>query len=262
MPMRSRLIVPLLLMFSAATAQVAPSNVLSARLESIAAVPDRASIHVKIRNNAARPITAFSVRFYKVQPNGERTPCGGRGVDMIDWSDPMPGQNIYIHMRRNWIPPNGTASLDGYPRCPDRAAPLEGIQTELSLIVFDDGSAEGDSQQLEFTLQTRQQARNERLKWIGRFTALRSTPDLKSSSQSLYQDLVDATRSADINPDEATQQGMAKGVRDELQRLALDVTQWATRNEPLHKNELLEWRITDLEQRTARLVHGAGNTDR
>jgi hypothetical protein len=54
---------------------------------------------------------------------------------------------------------------------------------------------------------------------------------------------------------------MAKPVRDELQRLALDITQWAAHNGPLHKNELLEWRISDLEQRTARLIRGAGKFD-
>jgi hypothetical protein len=103
--------------------------------------------------------------------------------------------------------------------------------------------------------------RDERLKWIGRFTALRNAVNLKLSAQSLYQDLVDATRSADINPDEAARYGVAKSVRDELQRLALDITQWAAHNEPLHKNELLEWRISDLEQRTTRLAHGAGYTN-
>jgi hypothetical protein len=93
---------------SVATAQVEHSNVLSARLENIAMVPDKASIHVNIRNAGARTNTAFSIAFYQLNPNRERTPCGGRGADMIDWSDPMPGRSIYIHMRRNWVPPNGT----------------------------------------------------------------------------------------------------------------------------------------------------------
>jgi hypothetical protein len=246
---------------SVATAQLGPSSVLSARIENIAAVPDKASIQVNIRNTGERPITAFSIDFYQLNPNGERTPCGGRGADMIDWSDPMPGRSIYVHMRRNWIPPNGTISLDGYPRCPGGPTQLESIQVELDLIMFDDGTGEGDSRQMKFTLRTRQQARNERIKWIGRFTGLRNTSDLRSSAQSLYQDLVDAAHSAEIIPDDASRQGMAKPVRDELQRLALDITQWAAHNEPLQKNELLEWRITDLEQRTARLIHGAGNTD-
>jgi hypothetical protein len=254
----------LLLFFEACSvtaAQLGPSNVLSARLENIATVPEKASIHVNIRNTGERPITAFSIGFYQLNPNGERTPCGGRGADMIDWSDPMPGRNIYIQMRRNWIPPNGTASFDGYPRCPGGQAPLESIQVELNLIMFDDGTGEGDSHQIEFTLRTRQQARNERIKWIGRFTSLRATSDLRSSAQSLYQELVDATRWAEINPDDASRQGMAKPVRDELQRLALDITQWAAHKQPLQRSELLEWRITDLEQRTARLVHGSGKTD-
>ena len=51
-------------------------------------------------------------------------------------------------------------------------------------------------------------------------------------------------------------------MRDELQRLALETTQWAAHNnELLSKNEFLQWRVTDLEQRTARLAHGAGNLD-
>jgi hypothetical protein len=86
-------------------------------------------------------------------------------------------------------------------------------------------------------------------------------PDLRTSAQSLYQDLVDAARSAEINPDDASRQGMAKPVREELQGLALDITQWAAHNEPLRKSEFLEWRITDVEQRTARLVRGSGQTD-
>lgn len=56
-------------------------------------------------------------------------------------------------------------------------------------------------------------------------------------------------------------EGMAKPVRDELQRLALQFTQWAARGEPLQNNASLDWRITDLEQRTARLVRGAGSAE-
>jgi hypothetical protein len=198
---------------SVATAQLGPSNVLSARLENIATVPDKASIHVNVRNTGARPITAFSIRFSQLKPEGDRIPCGGRGADMIDWSDPMPGRSIYIHMRRNWIPPNGAITFDGYPQCPGGPTPLETVQVELNLIMFDDGTGEGDSRQIESTLRSRQQARNERVKWIGRFTPLRNTPDLKSSARSLYQDLVDAARTAEINPDDASRQGIAKPVR-------------------------------------------------
>lgn len=177
---------------------------------------------------------------------------------MIDWSDPMPRRNIYVHMRRNWIPPNGTTTFEGFPRCPDGQHALESIQVELSLIMFDDGAGEGDAHQIDFALRTRQAAARERLRWMARFTALRNTSDLKASAQSLYQDLVEATRSADIDPDSASRQGMAKPVREELQRLALDITQSAAHNESIQKSEFLEWRITDLEQRTARLVKGAG----
>jgi len=253
--MRSRLFFAVC---SLAAAQFGPSKVVSARLENITVVPDKASIHVNIRNSGDRPITAFSIDFYVLDAKGERIPCGGRGVDMIDWSDPMPGRNLYIHMRRNWTPPNGTFLIDGYPRCPGVEAPLDSIQVELNNVMFDDGTGEGDSHRMEFTLLARQQARNERLKWIGRFTALRDAPDLKSAAQSLYQDLVNAAHSEEINPDDAARQGMARPVREELQRLALEITQWAAHNTTLQKNEFLAWRITDIEQRTARLVRGGG----
>lgn len=248
---------------SAATAQLGPSAVFSAILEDVTPVPEKTSIHVNIRNTGNRPITAFSVGFYQTTPDGGRVPCGGRGADMIDWSDPMPGRGILVHMRRNWIAPNGTYPFDVYPRrCASvDAPPLESIKVEVDLILFDDGTGEGDTHRLEFYLRTRRQMRTERLKWIDRFTGLRSAPDLHSSAQRLYQELVDAAHAADINPQDAAREGMAKPVRDELQRLALEITQWAAHGEPLEKNELLEWRITDLEQRTARLVRGAGSSD-
>jgi hypothetical protein len=180
---------------------------------------------------------------------------------MIDWSDPMPGRGILVHMRRNWIAPDGASTFDGYPRCAGAAAPLESVQVELDYILFDDGTGEGNPQRLEFALRIRKQMRAERLMWIDRFTALRSATDLPSSAQKLYQDLVDAAHAAEINPQDAARQGMRKPVRDELQRLALELTQWAAHGEPIQKNEVLEWRITDLEQRTARLVRGAGSAD-
>jgi len=246
---------------SAVKAQLRPSNVTAARVENIAAVPDRSGIRLDLRNTGQRAITAFFVEFSQQGANGEGIPCGGRGADMIDWSDPMPGRNIYVHMRRNWIPPGGKASIDGYPQCPIEAASLAQMNVQLSLIMFDDGTGEGDRSRIESTLLLRQQARNERLKWLSRFTALRSTSDLRVSAQSLYQDLVDATRSAEIDPHEASRQRMAKPVRDELQQLALDITQLAAHNGQLQNNEFVAWRITDLEQRTARLVQGAGSTD-
>ena len=127
-------------------------------------VPDKASIHVNIRNAGERPITAFAIAFYLPNPTGERIPCGGRGVDMIDWSDPMPGRSIYVHLRRNWIPPNGSLLFDGYPKCPGVSAPLESIQVELNFIMFDDGTGEGDSRRMESILRARQEARNESAK--------------------------------------------------------------------------------------------------
>src|SRR3981081_1694383 len=78
----------------------------------------------------------------------------------------------------------------------------KGFKLNLSLIMFDDGTGEGDSHGMELTLRMRQQARNERVKWVNRFVALRNTAELRVAAQSLYQDIVDAARSAEINPDE------------------------------------------------------------
>src|SRR5260370_600998 len=150
---------------SAVKAQLRPSNVTAARVENIAAIPDRSGIRLDLRNTGQRAITAFFVEFSQQGANGESIPCGGRGADMIDWSDPMPGRNIYVHMRRNRIPPSGQASIDGYPQCPNPAASLAQMNVQLSLIMFDDGTGEEDRARIESTLLLRQQARNERLKW-------------------------------------------------------------------------------------------------
>jgi hypothetical protein len=241
-----------------AAQMIAPSNVMTARIDRAEGAADKGSIHVSIKNTGERPVTAFSVGFSHLNAAGEHVPCGGRGVDMIDWSDSMPGRSLYVHMRRNWIPPGGTATLDGYPRCPDGAVQLAGIQAELRFVVFDDGSGDGDTSQIERVLQLRKQAREERLKWMPRFAALRKAADVKTDARSLYQELVEATRTADIDPDQAAAQGTSGPVRDELQQLALEITQWVGHGEPLAKNELLMWRLTDLEQRTARLANGAG----
>ncbi len=241
-------------------------QVQSARIASANPVPERSAIQVRIVNLGDRPITAYMLLFSRKAADGSMIPCGGRGLDMIDWSDPMPGTGLYVHMRRNWIAPKGgEASLDGYPTCPGgkagETARLDGIQVELGSIVFDDGRGEGVAQHLESTLRSRQRVRDERVKWIGRFSALRDAPDLGSAARSLYQDIVDAAHAAEIRPADAARQGMAKPARDELQRLALELTQWAERGEPLSKSNMVQWRLTDLEQRTARLVRGCGSFD-
>ena len=141
------------------------------------------------------------------------------------------------------------------------AVPLDNVQSEISFIVFVDGSGEGNSREMNSILRARQQARDERVRWIGRFTALRDTSDLRSAARSLYRDLVDAAHASEIAPDDATKQGMAKLVRDEMQRFALELTQWAEHNDSLQKSEYFAWRLTDLEQRTARLILGVANAN-
>jgi hypothetical protein len=242
--------------------------VVSAKIEGIERDAGKSAVRVNIRNTGERPITAFMVAFYVVKPDGERAGCGGRGPDMIDWSDPMPRTNLIFHMKRNWIQPQGSLWFDGYPRChvgtAGETVPLESVAAELSYVVFDDGTGEGDGQRIDIVLLRRQQARDERVKWVARFSALRSAPALKTAAEQLYQDLVDATHDAEIRPDQAAREGMAKQVRAELQTLALQIVEWtgaAPGNSDLKKNEVLDWRITDLEQRTTRLVKGAGNRE-
>jgi hypothetical protein len=237
---------------------IGPSNVYSARINRAEAVVEKASIHVTIKNASERPITAFSVAFSQLNAAGERVPCGGRGVDMIDWSDPMPGRNLYVHMRRNWIPGGGTAMLDGYPRCPDGLTSLEHIQVELRLVMFEDGSAEGDPAQIEATLRLRRQARVERLKWLPGWWHFVLLPTLQPLPEASTRSWWRPRGLPIFDPDRAATRGVAGPVRDELQQLALDVPQWASHGEPLEKDEMLQWRITDLEQRTQRLTKGCG----
>jgi hypothetical protein len=244
--------------FATAT-ELQAERVSSAKIEKLETMPDRGGIRATLSNTGARTITAFSISFFQQKDAAERIPCGAHGEDMIDWSDPMPNRGTYVHMHRNWVVPGGTISLDGYPRCAGLAVPLDSIQAEISFIIFDDGSGEGDSREMNFILRTRQQARDERIRWIGRFTTLRDTSDLRSATRNLYRDLVDAAHASEIAPDNAAKQGMAKPVRDEMQHLALELTQWSEQNDSLEKNEYFAWRVTDLEQRTARLVRGAGS---
>jgi hypothetical protein len=172
---------------------------------------------------------------------------------MIDASDPMPNRNIYVHGRRYWVAPNATFDL--YPRCGGKVVPLEKIGAELSFIAFEDGTGEGDAHQLDFAMSGRKEARNERVKWIAPFTALRDAGFEDRGAEPVSRS-GGCRAFAQINPEDARKQGMAKPVREELQELALATTQLATRNEALRKNDFLEWRITDLGQRTTRLIHG------
>ncbi len=56
---RFALLVAFLGLASVVSAQLGPSRIVSAKIESAAVVADKASIHVKVRNVGEHPITAF-----------------------------------------------------------------------------------------------------------------------------------------------------------------------------------------------------------
>jgi len=101
----------------------------------------------------------------------------------------------------------------------------------------------------------------ERLKWLPAFSALRQASDLATDSLKLYQAIVQANYTADLDPRQGTEEGAAKMVRTELQNLALTIHEWAAHTEgpaKLEQDQVMNWRLTDLQQQTARLVKGAG----
>jgi hypothetical protein len=178
---------------------------------------------------------------------------------MIDWSDPMPGTNFFVKGHRNWIEPNQAIHSERYlMSCLDRGGSPQTAQVQLSSIMFDDGSGEGDSNQLKNFLRNRQQLRDERLKWITRFSQLRNGDDLHTAAAQLYEDLTKAKHEAEADPDTAPANRIMLFCLEELQNIALELTQYGKVHKKLDEGSRQAWMLTDLEQRTARLVRGAG----
>lgn len=179
---------------------------------------------------------------------------------MIDWSDPMPGTNMVFGMRRNWIQPGQAIRSERYfMQCSELASSPGSARLEITMIIFDDGTGEGNTNQINFFLRGRRQRRDEMLKWTPRFTALRSAGNLHSAAKQLYRDLTTAKHESEADPGLARANGLARVTLERLQNLALEVTEHAQSSPVLDQREA--WQITDLEQRTERIVRGAGPSD-
>lgn len=105
--------------------------------------------------------------------------------------------------------------------------PLGEVNFEVVHIVFDDGTGEASSPMMEMAMRARRLRAAERLKWLPAFSVLHQASDLTAESLSLYQAIVQANYTADLDASRATRDGAAKAVRTELQNLALVIHEWA-----------------------------------
>jgi hypothetical protein len=253
----------LLAKYCAAQPPVGPSEpVQSAAVDNIVVDPQHRAVQFNIRNLGTHPITAFSARLTQLQPDGAEIQCNAGGQDMIDWSDPPPGSNLIVYgMRRQWIPPGGALPAARYfINCQDTGVPTAWRVT-LTLILFEDGSGEGDRLQRSSFLKMRQQERDVRVKWIGRFTALRTADDFHHAASQLYEDLENSKHAVEVSAATAEANRPLASLLDKLRGLALRLADFSRNRKKPDANSPEDWLITDLEQRTQRLIRGAGDRD-
>lgn len=244
----------------AAVGQVTSQTVVSAQVTNLDVVPEHNRIDATMTNTGQRAISAFYVQAFAMR-DGEKIPCGGHGQDMIDGSDPMPGTQSLAHVARHWVMPGENRKMEIFPGKNCSQLPLGEVKVEVRGILFDDGTEEGSDRMMEMAMRVRKMRATERLKWIPAFSALHQASDLTTESLKLYQAIVQANFTADLDPGRAADEGIAKTVRTELQNLALAIHEWAARRQgpaKLEQDPMMNWRLIDLEQRTTRLVKGAG----
>ena len=240
---------------------VGPSEpVLSAAVDNIAVDPQHRAVHFDIRNLGTHPITAFSARLTQLQAAGTEIQCNAGGQDMIDWSDAAPGSSVIVYgMRRQWIPSVGALhSARYFIGCQDTSVPTAWRVT-LTLILFDDGSGEGDQRQRMSFLKMRQQERDVRVKWIDRFSGLRAADDFHLAASQLYEDLENAVHTVEVGAATADANRSLASSLDKLRGLALRLADVSRNHKKPATNSVEDWLITDLEQRTQRLIRGAGD---
>ena len=222
-------------------------------------------VYFDLVNLGTKTITASFLRIYCTAADGTEHFVGRSGQDMIDYPDPMPESGA----DKDQVRPFGRVEPLLRKRtgrnifgCAD--APVVNARVDLEALVFDDGSSEGKPpQQQNLLLEARKIRRRELAKWVDRFTELRHTVDLSTAARGLYQDLVAANHESDQDPDVAArnQAKTAGGVRDELQDLALQITQYAKTHKTIDDLPDVLWRITELEKRNERLKLGAGSAE-
>lgn len=238
--------------------QFAP--VASAITENVQPVQDRKAIRFEIRNLGPKSITAFEFVVTENGSGGGPAFCTGRGQDMLDWSDPMPGTGMVVNMRRSWIEPNGTLRTEGYlvQRCLELLDSPQYAVVELRAISFEDGTGEGNPNLLNFFYRTRKAILDERVKWLPRFVSLRSASNLRDAAKQLYQDLTDAKYHAESDLAGVKTNGMGAASLQKMQQAAKRIESYGETHSVLEPGSLAAWLISDLEQRTERMVRGIG----
>ncbi|HLH03767.1 MAG TPA: hypothetical protein VKX25_13425 [Bryobacteraceae bacterium] len=235
------------------------SPVTSAVIENVQVDTAREAVRFDIRNLSPQRITAFHAVLSEVGPNEPPKFCNGGGQDMLDWSDPMPGTNLYVHMHRTWIEPGTTLRSERYwLDCRTLRNAPQHAHVELKLITFEDGTGEGDPNLLYFFFRTRKLVLEERLKWLPRFLALRNSSNLTDDAGPLYRDLTKAKYDAESDLERSRSDGLTRATLEQLQETVRQIVTYSNGHTRLQPGTPAAWLITDLEQRTERLMHGIG----
>ena len=239
-----------------------PPPVTSALVENVQLDPERKAVRFDIRNLGTKSITGVEAFLTEIGPAGNVILCNGGGQDMLDWSDPMPGTEFYVNMRRSWIQPNSTLQSVRYlSHCKELLDSPQNARIELRIITFDDGTSEGDPNLINFFYRYRKITLEERLKWLPRFVALRTTADLAGDAKRLYQDLTDAKYRVESDTAAADSNALTRSSLEKLQGVAREIVVYSETHRTLEPESIAAWRITDLEQRTARMIRGIGSPD-
>jgi hypothetical protein len=154
-------------------------------------------IYFDLVNVGSKTITAYSVGRFCTASDGVEHYLGSGGQDMIESSDPFPGS---IAAKKptdvwGWIEPQ-SRKRTGHNifGCMEDTAVRARVNVEM--VLFDDGSGEGNELWQKQMLETRKSRSQEMQRWVGRFGELRQAADLSIPARRLYQDLIASCRSS------------------------------------------------------------------
>jgi hypothetical protein len=221
-------------------------------------------IYFDIVNVGRKTITGYMAGLYCVASDGIEHYIGGGGQDIIDASDPFPGS---IEAKKpadvfGWIEPQLRKRIGhNIFGCPED--PAIRARVVIEMVLFDDGSGEGDERWQRHMLETRKARSRELQRWIGRVSELRQTADLSTTARRLYQDLVAANHESEQDPDAAASNDSktASLARRQVQSLTLELLEYAKTHKSLDDAPNLRWRVRDLEKRAEHAKRGAGTNE-
>jgi hypothetical protein len=235
--------------------------VFAATLENQRFDHERNEISFDLVNNTTKPITMYDFWVIGTGPDGTEHLCFGMGQDMIDWSGPPPGINQPASWTEGWIKPNERQRVvRSAESCLSHMPSVMEARAQLDMVLFDDGTGDGNPDEMAFHLLKRRYERDEMTKWAPRFTALLKDPGFGNLASQLYRDLVQASHDGELNPDIAgSNRGRsAQAVRNELKGIALEIREYSKTGKNLSDSAYLRWQIETLQKRTERLVRGSG----